>query len=449
MSAVQNKANAEAAQRKKQKRQKVDHACVYCRRSHMTCDNKRPCTRCIKRSIGHLCHDEPKPRFKDLKREDTDEASETSSIMSPGGVAGSVPASTSGARALVNNGGLILNDNSQSVSNWSSSNGNGNGISGLGDQMSSVSSGANSFSNTPFSQAPIFFSEHAGSEFSSLNNFLAIIDEPGPLNADGFSVDPTSGMSSLPSTDGGAFPRHGGSTSLTGLINEVKAKGGSITASDTARDKFFMTAADPSEDISPEERLKQVIYAKLEAGLLQPFNYVNGYQRLQKYMDTHMNQNSKQRILKALSIFRPTFRAVAQSLNDVDLVLVEEAFERMLLDYDRVFTSMAIPACLWRRTGEIYRGNREFAGLVEVDVEDLRDGKLAIYELMSEESAVNYWEKYGNIAFDSGQKAVLTSCNLRTRDGRKRRACCFSFTIRRDKYNIPSCIIGNFIPIHP
>ncbi|PHH89211.1 hypothetical protein CDD83_6483 [Cordyceps sp. RAO-2017] len=42
------------------KRRKVNHACVYCRRSHMTCDLERPCTRCIKRNIGHLCHDEPR-----------------------------------------------------------------------------------------------------------------------------------------------------------------------------------------------------------------------------------------------------------------------------------------------------------------------------------------------------------------------------------------------------
>lgn len=219
--------------------------------------------------------------------------------------------------------------------------------------------------------------------------------------------------------------------------------------SDSARDKFFLTAADPSTEISPEERLKQVINAKLEAGLLQPYNYAKGYARLQGYMDNYMNQSSKQRILKPLSIFRPAFRAIARTLKDVDLILVEENFERMLLDYDRVFTSMAIPACLWRRTGEIYRGNKEFASLVEVNADDLRDGKLAIYELMSEESAVNFWEKYGAIAFDKGQKAVLTSCNLRTRDGRRRKTCCFSFTIRRDRYNIPSCIVGNFIPISP
>lgn len=32
-----------------------------------------------------------------------------------------------------------------------------------------------------------------------------------------------------------------------------------------------------------------------------------------------------------------------------------------------------------------------------VPIEHLQGGKLAIYELMAEESAVNYWEKYGNV----------------------------------------------------
>jgi hypothetical protein len=56
-----------------------------------------------------------------------------------------------------------------------------------------------------------------------------------------------------------------------------------------------------------------------------------------------------------------------------DHVFIEEAFERLLLDYDRVFSAMGIPACLWRRTGEIYKGNREFAELVGVDEYMLRD----------------------------------------------------------------------------
>lgn len=40
-------------------KKKVSQACVYCQRSHMTCDRDRPCQRCVKRRIGHLCHDSP------------------------------------------------------------------------------------------------------------------------------------------------------------------------------------------------------------------------------------------------------------------------------------------------------------------------------------------------------------------------------------------------------
>ena len=71
----------------------------------------------------------------------------------------------------------------------------------------------------------------------------------------------------------------------------------------------------------------------------------------------------------------------------------------MLLDYDRVFSAMGVPACLWRRTGEIYKANREFTELIGVEGFMMRDGRLCIYELMAEESAVNYWEVRDDVPF--------------------------------------------------
>lgn len=44
---------------KKPRRSKVAEACKFCRRSHMSCDAGRPCSRCVKRDIAHLCKDEP------------------------------------------------------------------------------------------------------------------------------------------------------------------------------------------------------------------------------------------------------------------------------------------------------------------------------------------------------------------------------------------------------
>ncbi|ODV80082.1 uncharacterized protein CANTADRAFT_5754 [Suhomyces tanzawaensis NRRL Y-17324] len=534
---VNNGSSSSSDKPTRKRKKKVEIACVYCRRSHMICDDSRPCQRCIKRGIGHLCYDEPsnlrqKKKAAALRKtpsgsgKNSPPESHQSPLSQPAHAAPGIASASPG----------LKDEKLQPLPQPPAP------AAALQIKPPTQGGPPKSINNSvlaqtlPYNQEPFFYSEHAGSEFSSLNDFLSMIDDPelvnGALNDDGTGADLVLGFgiandqssaSNAPGITSGpvlnfgdvstseannnsnnintilsfspnsnmfppnfqnegvdqlqniaqqqlpqpnqfikptsapaSFPNPSTQrTSLSGPVPPHKAQSSQTTdphqpvISDSARDKFFLTAADPTTEISPEERLKQVIKAKLEAGLLQPYNYAKGYARLQSYMDNYMNVSSRQRILKPLSIFRPAFRAIARTLKDVDLVLVEESFERMLLDYDRVFTSMAIPACLWRRTGEIYRGNKEFASLVGVMTDDLKDGKLAIYELMSEESAVNFWEKYGAIAFDKGQKAVLTSCNLRTRDGIKRKSCCFSFTIRRDRYNIPSCIVGNFIPIDP
>ena len=117
----------------------------------------------------------------------------------------------------------------------------------------------------------------------------------------------------------------------------------------------------------------RALKAKYDAGLLKPFNYINGYARLGKYLDGHIAASSKQKILRTINQFRPKFREKAQGLTDIQLVYVEMWFERQLMDYDRVFASMAVPACCWRRTGEIFRGNKEMAELIHVPVNQIRD----------------------------------------------------------------------------
>ncbi len=138
-------------------------------------------------------------------------------------------------------------------------------------------------------------------------------------------------------------------------------------------EKFYMTIADPSGNDTPQERMKKLLEAKYNAGMLKPFNYVQGYARLGKYMESHLEPASRQRILRQLDKFRPKFRERMQKLTDMQLMLVEMWFERTLMEYDRVFASMAVPACAWRRTGEIFRGNKEMAELIHVPIDKLRD----------------------------------------------------------------------------
>lgn len=146
-----------------------------------------------------------------------------------------------------------------------------------------------------------------------------------------------------------------------------------VPVADKARNDYYLQAADPSGNDTPEERMQRVLKAKYEAGLLKPFNYVKGYSRLSTYLDSHIAPASKQKIARQLDRFRPKFREKMHALTDMQLLIVEMWFERCLLEYDRVFASMAVPACLWRRTGEIFRGNKEMAELIHVPVERLRD----------------------------------------------------------------------------
>jgi hypothetical protein len=115
---------------------------------------------------------------------------------------------------------------------------------------------------------------------------------------------------------------------------------------------------------------------------------------------------------------------------------------------------MGVPACLWRRTGEIYKGNREFSELVGVDGYMMRDvsspcdyqclqelipsmqGRLCIYELMAEESAVNYWEV--SLVYRITLQ-LLTTC--------VRNTVMLPLTLLRRPYSLLACYVINPLSI--
>nr|POE89888.1 regulator of drug sensitivity 2 [Quercus suber] len=480
----------------KKKRRKVNHACVYCRRSHMTCDLQRPCARCVKRDIGHLCHDEPRDPPKRTKSETgvAEIAPAPEDVKTDSSINGSIQFNTAGngefnpvestpargpqlaqpspvSPALQRPGSVA----SASTSMLQNFDWNNNGVHNQFQDMHHLHPNY------------MFNTSEVTNEYNLLNDFLSssLLDEGAlynPEDAQTLFNDPllpsknvnmANSIQQMQNQHGQASqslpPPSLGPPSQTQFGNEISRPSSAFPISDKARDRFYMTAADPAGLSSAEDRLHKLLKAKYDAGMLKPFNYVKGYARLNTYMTRHLTRESQLRILKQLERFRPKFREAMHSLTDMQLVLVEMWFERSLMEYDRVFASMAIPACCWRRTGEIFRGNREMAELIGVGTERLRDGRLTLHEILEEDSLVSYWEKFSAIAFEQNQKAILTSCSLKTpsdpsvaeadrtlerpsrekklRDKERTLRCCFSFTIRRDTHNIPSMIVGNFLPI--
>lgn len=235
-------------------------------------------------------------------------------------------------------------------------------------------------------------------EFNLLNDFLhtSLLDDGGLLsdesqNSPTFNRTSQPGADMLPgfnaNNDSSGAAGAGGASSLPQARSMLPPRqnleaGTTIPRPNSAvpggdRDKaareYYLQAADPTGDATPEERMQRVLKAKYDAGLLKPYNYVKGYARLSTYLEGHIAPASKQKILRTLDRFRPKFREKLEGLTDMELVYVEMWFEKQLMEYDRVFASMAVPACCWRRTGEIYRGNKEMAELIHIPVERLRD----------------------------------------------------------------------------
>ncbi|KAL5345160.1 Transcription factor [Pseudogymnoascus australis] len=435
-------AAATSATKNPKKRRKVNHVVSH----------ERPCARCIKRNIGHLCHDERRESDSSTKkvkaRHSTageDEEGGTAEPTQPaesarrpgtrghlGGVGTAPmppqqaplqivqpsPVSGAQANALSRTSGRFIGDR---PSDWP----------GAQSQYQDMH---NYHPSYMFNTLPEFTNE-----FNLLNDFLnnSLLDDGGLLEGDAahFYNDQSILMPGGMNNNGLPANFQQNAVQTSNQNGKAISRPASAMPTDKAKE-YYLQAADPTGNDTPEERMNRLLQAKYDAGMLKPFNYVRGYAQLSSYMDVHINAASKQKILRQLDRFRPKFREKVQKLTDIELIYVEMWFEKTLMEYDRVFASMAIPACCWRRTGEIFRGNKEMAELIHVPIEQMRDGKIGIHEILTEDSLVNYWEKFGAIAFDQNQKALLTSCSLKNPvEGStdKPIKCCFSFTIRRDE----------------
>ena len=231
----------------------------------------------------------------------------------------------------------------------------------------------------------MFNAPDINNEYNLLNEFLtsSLLDDPTLFPKDEVptlnSRLPLSNTLMASTEDGGArtsLGPHQPSSIRSSQVHDQEnntVRRRSVKSAEKEDEKYYMTIADPSGNDTPEERMTKVFMAKYNAGMLKPFNYIQGYARLHRYMDRNMQQGSRQRILRQLDKFRPKFRERMKSLTDMELTFVEMWFERSLMEYDRMFASMAIPACCWRRTGEIFRGNKEMAELIHVPIERLKD----------------------------------------------------------------------------
>lgn len=260
----------------------------------------------------------------------------------------------------------------------------------------------------------------------------------------------------------------------------------------------------------------------------EPYPYLTGFHNLIAFVQRRFSANKTLRIAKSLASIRPSFIACTRNLNRQDLIFMEKCLQRTLFEYEDFMGHCSAPTIVCRRTGEVAAVNKEFIALtgwtknvllgkepnmnanagrsgsesstskpeyatprlktVQPDMSKSPDGKtqpVFIAEFMDDDSVIQFYEDFAQLAFGDSRGHVTRKCRLlkyRTKEmsecssnddspQRDRRTnnsilsnrvtkidgehgisklekdgkidCTFCWTIKRDVFDIPMLIVMN------
>ncbi|KAI8889270.1 hypothetical protein K501DRAFT_320472 [Backusella circina FSU 941] len=427
------------------RKKKASRACLHCQRAHLTCDDSRPCQRCVKRDLAGTCSDGTRKKAKYLE-----DLTPEQSLF-------------------------------QTQSTFNNQMDDGNTSSATATTMVQMMDTSQLFdftlSGLEFGSATI------GSEYGFIGNMLQnpLADITGALSGTTTSAVVTTTSTTSPmhhlsspleqmtSFQQQASPSSSSTLSSANQSNTItnnnnnKSNNNTHASSFSIDPTFTTTTAKPiSSPTTPTPNKKQEAYTmkrastssagrrkgvgntpeEAYASVKKPFNYAEGFHYLIQYFKERMGRDDLMRISRALALFRPSFLALIMNLTEEDLIFMEKCIQRTLLEYEKLISFSGTPSVIWRRTGEICLVGKEFSLLTQWSKDMLLNRKVYIYELMDSQSAVEYWEKFSTHAFDNTDKSCIYSCILRTPQQRPV-PCTFCFTIKRDIFDLPSVIVGN------
>ncbi|GAA5842759.1 hypothetical protein JCM5353_007532 [Sporobolomyces roseus] len=485
----------------REKKKKAGRACAACQKAHLTCDDGRPCARCIKKGCPDDCVDGARKKAKYLQ-EVPDELLDRNRHPQGEGT------------PSFGNGVQLLDSPSAAAKPSQSPN----------PPHSTLPSSSQAPAPTPSTSQPIFdFSTAASTSLappvnssnpsyydpSSFLNFAttpsASLDHThfgseaanleyailsSMLNGNGFALD-----AHTPNLSGGIgassyFNAHTGrapigeETLLGSGQNATKDENGHTNegfgafGQEGSRQQDTEMFSANEEAGGEENSVNRGVQASGSGGgsgvpglmtaeealrsVTKPYPYAQSYHFLVKHLKTRFEKNDILRIVRALATFRPSLIALQMPLTEEDETFVERTFQRTLVELNKLISFSGTPTVVWRRTGEICLVGTEFCLLTGWKREELvgtgnvngvttsgggrAGGGKYIFELFDTASVVEYYESFAKHAFESTSTSVTLQCVVLGPDGRPV-PCAFCFSVRRDLFSCPFLIIGSFLPI--
>ncbi|KAM0439842.1 hypothetical protein ACHAPT_000939 [Fusarium lateritium] len=364
-----------------------------------------------------------------------------------------------------------------------------------------------------------------GADFSGMDQNNQSLYAQGNLqhglpHAYAIAAGPTSLAS--PSTDTTASPHS--VAGMDGSPNHNFAGIPTVPAATRPRPKH--SKAGPKSILGKRQRDSAAIYESVK----EPYPYTTGFHNMVAVLRNRLPGNKLLRIAKALGEIRPSFISCTKDLTRQDLIFMEKCFQRTLVEYDDFLQHCCAPTIVCRRSGEVAAVNKEFTALTgwtkdvllgkepnlnvnvysgrstngtntpehntqgemttprpqraTLDMSGGRPQPVFLGELLDDDSVVEFYQDFSQLAFEDSRGKVQRSCRLNKyrapqnpdqkesgaqkdtqpgilssrvtridgehgisrieKDGKVE--CTYCWTIKRDVFDIPMMIIINFLP---
>ncbi|CAN3367405.1 glucose starvation modulator protein 1 [Diutina catenulata] len=490
----------------KRARRPASRACVFCHSKHLQCGNERPCNNCVKRNLAHECHDVVRKRAKYLTTNNATKKPEarsqdtatppTHQPTPPHPIVPRKPTSPLSSQFFGTNDGKLVMSPAPAMpvpSNLARQLQESFPAPPQNSMLDTTKDVINRLINEP--QAPLdtealelsvtpastpngpFSSNYLNQEYLMLGDILLQSKPMSPSNNNNLLMD----------FDFGGRMKDSRPFISLGFSN----------SDDTSS---MVPAASSSTNLNhnlglPPERMAPVPYTSplITHHLYQTvpdiyshntmnFDYPQSYHSLTTFLKKRFSGNSlapqdRQRkrehllvILKLIASYRPTFISAHKNLlKPYDLQFLEMNFQRSLIDYEKLSQLNSSPTIMWRRTGEIVSITDDLLSLLGFDIAEILGKRTFIMELMyDDESIINYFKLFKSIAVGNLHSSIMTKLKLLKNTvgedepphnlsgdavtGLNKETYiefCSVWTVKRDIFDIPMLIIGQFLPVLP
>ncbi|CDS10967.1 hypothetical protein LRAMOSA03231 [Lichtheimia ramosa] len=364
-----------------QRKKKAARACIHCQKAHLTCDDSRPCQRCIKRDLASTCTDGARKKAKYLQ-DVQDPLINNNEFTTP-------LAHTPGALSEVSADSSMTTTTTTTTTSPFVNDAIGNGVATSGS-----AGGGFDFDNNSSNYG--FGSSATNLEYSFLSNMLgtsfldsATSDLPLWTTTTTQQQQQSPTISSQqqqhpilnPFGDTMLFDQQQSSPTLTSTSSSTTHHPPPALMQ-YGQGAVLAKQASPIASSRGIRRRNQLITPEMAyASVKKPFSYADGYHYLINYVRQNMTREDLMRISRALALFRPSVFSSMMNLTESDLIFTEKCLQRTLLEYEKLISYSGTPTVVWRRTGEIVLVGKEFSLLTQWSRESLLSKKTYIYEV--------------------------------------------------------------------